>query len=546
MDDQAAVAKVKSDTDLASTDTGASSDEKVNDSVHFLRLTWPLLLGNTLEWYEFGVYSYVENEIAENFFGGSSLGAWLGYAVTFVARPLGGIILGIIADHCGRKVSVNLSLAGMIVATVGQGCLPGKYLGGEFRLLGFILLMICRALQGLSAGGEIGAVAAYLMEVSPARTIGMAVCMISVGSQIAWAFASAMLALLNQELGPEMMLVWGWRIPFLFSAVPGLLAMWGRNRIQETEVFLSEVGQDEGARHQVCKSLLELVMHYPLALLLGIGGTCAAATMWFAPPFWTITAVLEDLGPADALWVGNSCQLVGLAVTPLAGWLTDRYGVAWTAFVGAIYTGLVGFPVYMWLTLDSSRVAAYLGVGLFFGIAQGFNGATIYLFCAELFPARLRCQGMALSYNIGEVEEVRKMLVRAVFWFHRFAAGICCTTTVDMAQRRSPLAVLALVAAAIFVGQQCSAFLPSPQVVARTEMEQAQGAVVVAGLAAAATMPEPALAARVEEEDEGFDLRILAVLALPLFAVSWALFNVWRVAFRQVVRIGESEKGNPL
>eukprot|EP00438_Fugacium_kawagutii_P014805 Skav228794 [mRNA] locus=scaffold589:727415:732508:- [translate_table: standard] len=74
----------------------------------------------------------------------------------------------------------------------------------------------------------------------------------------------------------------------------------------------------------------------------------------------------------------------------------------------------------------------------------------------------------------------------------------------------------------------------------------AQGAVVVAGLAAAATMPEPALAARVEEEDEGFDLRILAVLALPLFAVSWALFNVWRVAFRQVVRIGESEKGNPL
>lgn len=72
-----------------------------------------------------------------------------------------------------------------------------------------------------------------------------------------------------------------------------------------------------------------------------------------------------------------------------------------------------------------------------------------------------------------------------------------------MAQRRSPVAVLALVVAAIFVGQQCSAFLPSPQLVARTEMEQAQGAVVAAGLAAAAAMPEPALAARVEEEDEG-------------------------------------------
>eukprot|EP00490_Sorites_sp_Unknown_P008682 CAMPEP_0114683822 /NCGR_PEP_ID=MMETSP0191-20121206/58317_1 /TAXON_ID=126664 /ORGANISM="Sorites sp." /LENGTH=470 /DNA_ID=CAMNT_0001965599 /DNA_START=155 /DNA_END=1567 /DNA_ORIENTATION=+ len=394
--------KVDSERDIESTDTGASSVKDLStessgklylkDSFHFLRLTWPLLLGNTLEWYEFGVYSYVEKEIADNFFEGSSLGAWLGYAVTFVARPLGGIVLGVIADHCGRKLSVNLSLAGMILATVAQGCLPGKYFGGDFQVLGFVLLIICRALQGLSAGGEIGAVAAYLMEVSPVRTIGMAVCMISVGSQIAWAFASALLALLNQALGPDLMLAWGWRIPFLFSALPGLIAMWGRNRIEETEVFLSEVTGDEATQHGVCKSLLELLIQYPV---------CAAATMWFAPPFWTISSVLQELGPADALWVGNSCQLVGLAVTPLAGWLTDRYGVAWTTFVGAMYTALVGFPVYTWLTLDASRAAAYLGVGLFFGIAQGFNGATIYLFCAELFPARLRCQGMALSYNIG-------------------------------------------------------------------------------------------------------------------------------------------------
>ena len=111
---------------------------------------------------------------------------------------------------------------------------------------------------------------------------------------------------------------------------------------------------------------------------------------------------------------------------------------------------------------------------------------------------------------------------------------------------RSRFASLLLLAAvACFVGQLSNAFLPSPQAVARSEMQQAQGAVVAAGLAAA-SMPTPAFAARVEEEDEGFDLRILAVLALPLFAVSWALFNVWRVAFRQVVRIQDSEKGNPL
>ncbi|CAJ1377754.1 unnamed protein product [Effrenium voratum] len=359
----------------------------------FLKLTWPLLLGNTLEWYEFGIYSYVEKEIAANFFGGSAMGAWLGYAVTFVARPLGGIILGFIGDHCGRKLAVNLSLAGMVFATVGQGLLPGAHLGKNFQVLGLVLLICLRAVQGISAGGEIAAIAAYMMEVSPMQTLGMAVCMISVGSQIAWAFASALMALLNSCLGPELMLTWGWRVPFLLSAI----AMWGRNRIQESEVFIDEVESDTKS---VC-SVGELVRNHPGSLLVGIGAVAATATMWFSPPFWTLSALMSDLGAADALWVGNSCQLVGLAVTPLAGLLADYFGVAWVQLVGALYCALVSFPTYVWLSFDASRLAAYLGVGIIFGVAQGFNGATVYLFCAELFPPKLRCQGMALSYNLG-------------------------------------------------------------------------------------------------------------------------------------------------
>ncbi|CAJ1459060.1 unnamed protein product [Effrenium voratum] len=350
----------------------------------FLKLTWPLLLGNTLEWYEFGIYSYVEKEIAANFFGGSSMGAWLGYAVTFVARPLGGIVLGFIADHCGRKLAVNLSLAGMILATVGQGLLPGAHLGKD-----------C---QGISAGGEIAAIAAFMMEVSPVQTLGMAVCMISVGSQVAWAFASALMALLNSWLGPELMLTWGWRVPFILSAVPGVIALMGRNQMQESEIFLAEAESDTSG---LC-SVGELLRHYPGNLLVGFGAVAVAATMWFAPPFWTLGALMSDLGAADALWVGNCCQLVGLAVTPLAGFLADYFGVAWVQLVGALYCALVSFPAYIWLSFDNSRLAAYLGLGVIFGVAQaGFNGASVYLFCAELFPPKLRCQGMALSYNLG-------------------------------------------------------------------------------------------------------------------------------------------------
>eukprot|EP00439_Symbiodinium_sp_Y106_P020549 s2018_g2.t1 len=246
--------------------------------LEFERLTWPLLLGNTLEWYEFGVYGYVEREISENFFGGSEDGGWFGFAITFVARPMGGFTLGYIADNIGRKLSVNLSLGGMIVATVGQGLLPGKYFLGGAEDLGLVFLICFRALQGLSAGGEIGAVSSYLVEVSPVKTLGMAVCMISVGSQIAWAFASLLVALLSSSLTDQQMLEWGWRIPFLISAIPGAISMWGRNRIPETDTFL-EIG-GEGATSRSRFGFFELLKEHRLSLLVGFGACFATATMW--------------------------------------------------------------------------------------------------------------------------------------------------------------------------------------------------------------------------------------------------------------------------
>ncbi|CAJ1349205.1 unnamed protein product [Effrenium voratum] len=115
-----------------------------------------------------------------------------------------------------------------------------------------------------------------------------------------------------------------------------------------------------------------------------------------------------------------------------------------------------------------------------------------------------------------------------------------------MARSSSALAPLLLVAAVYFVLPESRSFVPAPSASTEVALQHPQAVALSAALAAAAT-PAPAWAVRAaSEDDEGFDLRIVAVLALPLFAVSWALFNVWRVAFRQVVRIGESAKGNAL
>lgn len=387
--------------------------------------TWPLLLGNTLEWYEFSVYGYVEEEMKDNFFGGSALATWIGFGVTFAARPIGGLVLGWLADRVGRKLSVTLSLAGMILATVGQGLLPAKYLGSAAQGFGLVALILLRAIQGLSAGGEIGAVSAYLMEASPMQTLGIAVCFISVGSQVACAFSSALMAFLNGVLSREQMLVWGWRVPFLLSLPPGILAMWGRRSLANDEPG-SEEGEEPGAGTPVEENnsgdaanepvekqgsagkgvhrnaVMELLVEHPHALFVGFGATVAIATMWYVPPFWTLSALLnKNLDATDSLLVGNACMLVSLVVTPPVGWLTDRQGVGLVTAVGAAFFMVAALPAYVWLSYNtSSRIVAYLSVGLIFGAAQGFSGATIYLYCAELFPAKLRCLGLGLSYNL--------------------------------------------------------------------------------------------------------------------------------------------------
>lgn len=411
MAQNSAAAASPSEADEVSTSTTASSGggpekarkkptntDYLEDVSNLVSRTWPLLLGNTLEWYEFGVYGYVEAEIAANFFGGSEVGGWMGFAVTFAARPLGGFLLGWVCDNWGRRLSVNLSLAGMLVGTVGQGLLPGAYLGGNLGSCGLIGLIVCRALQGLSAGGEIGAISCYLVEASPPATLGIAVSMISVGSQVAWALASGFLAWLSPAIGEEAMLVWGWRVPFIIALFPGLLALWGRNSMEEVEIETEENMPVEGKQ---ASGIARVLRDFWLSLLICFCGCVAVAIMWYVPPFWTVSTLLKgNLEPGESLMAGFTAQMCGLAVTPLSGWVTDRLGVGFTTFFGATLFAMAALPVYCYVASNpSDLMVAYAGVA-FFGVAQGISGATIYLFSAELFPASIRGQGLAASYNL--------------------------------------------------------------------------------------------------------------------------------------------------
>ena len=144
-----------------------------------LKIYWSLLLGNILEWYEFAIFAFLEPYLQSNFFHGSAITTWLGFASTFLARPFGGLVLGILGDLFGRKVSTFLSILGMLIGTVGQGMVPTYRSGQICGTIGVVLLVVFRILQGICTGGEIAAVSTYITEVGAKRSLAR--CMVLIG-----------------------------------------------------------------------------------------------------------------------------------------------------------------------------------------------------------------------------------------------------------------------------------------------------------------------------------------------------------------------------
>ncbi|CAL1146825.1 unnamed protein product [Cladocopium goreaui] len=199
---------------------------------------WPLLLGNVLEWYDFGVYSFLAPNMKDIFFHSSSVSAWAGYAVTFVLRPFGGLINGWLADRYGRRVAVLTSIIGMLTATFGQGLLPTFICCGDsWGTVGLVLLLILRALQGLSVGGELGPIVSYFAETAPPNRILAATGLLHSSAGLGFLSANLLVVLVVHVVGPEGMVMWGWRIPFLVSLVPGSIALWGRSKLAESTDF---------------------------------------------------------------------------------------------------------------------------------------------------------------------------------------------------------------------------------------------------------------------------------------------------------------------
>jgi MHS family proline/betaine transporter-like MFS transporter len=405
----------------------ASPKQATKEHLSHIDVLWKILPaagGSFIEWYEFAIYSYLSSYITDNFFAnrGGSLGTWAGFAITFAFRPLGGAVFGYFADRVGRKPAMQLTIGIMLFATIGQGCLPTFTCCGEsWGWFGLVLLLIFRALQGLSAGGELSTAAVYITEVSPPANLGFNLSWISVsGTFGAWSVAALVVFGIERVLSPEQMMRWGWRLPYLTSILPGLLLIIGRQSLQETTDFEELVNdiaesktkiQMEGGTKgdeyltKVRSPFAEVFAEYRLALVVGSFGTAGIGALWYVLPVYGPLFIQRFDGlPVTAITFSQMvAYLIPTILAPFFGVLIDTWG-ARKIHVLALVAGCVLAPgplFYWWThTPPSQAVIAVFAGQCIVGVLQAMTTA-VYAWLVELFPVRVRATGVSVAYNIG-------------------------------------------------------------------------------------------------------------------------------------------------
>ena len=356
------------------------------------------MIGNVLEWYDFGLYGYLAPQIATQFFPShdkiaSLLGAYGGFAIGFLFRPIGGAVLGHIGDRVGRQTVMIASVVLMGCATTAIGFLP------TYATLGIwapILLLMVRIFQGFSVGGEFTGSVSYLVETAPDKRRGFAGSFANIGSTVGYLLAAgiAAIALTYAKDLPHGL---GWRLPFLFGGVLAILAYVVRSRLTD-KGYEPEDDKDKDRELPLLRAFRMSPRAMTLAVLFTWGyGVADYLTLVFLPTFGSKFGHVSD---ATALDINTLAEAVAVLVIPLAGWLTDfairRRSMLILAF------GLILVTAFEFFGLAEAQgiwgfVIAQLGFAVFLGMIMGVAPAML----AELFPSEYRLSGYSLTFNVG-------------------------------------------------------------------------------------------------------------------------------------------------
>lgn len=366
------------------------------------------VVGNIIEWYEFGVFGFLITVMGPVFLPqadpvAQSLYLFGTFAVTFVARPIGGIFFGWLGDRIGRRKVLTITLLLMSLATLSTGFLPGYAVIGVWAP---ILLVLIRLIQGFSASGEYTGAATFLSEYSPDRRRGFFVGIMASTTYVGFALGAGVVGVLQLTTTPAFMQEWGWRIPFLMALPMTAIAVYFRYRVRESPAFAAvlkerQVAEAQRGEAQKNMNVTKVITTQwraivPVVGIAAAGNVIAYTMLSFAPTY--LNQTLGFQGPQGNL-VLFPLYIAAALITVAAGALSDHIGRKRMLFIGAGIGILLAIPAFLMMGSGSLLVAA-LGA-LLVMISSAVFSQSYASTLPEQFPTEARASALGLAYNLG-------------------------------------------------------------------------------------------------------------------------------------------------
>jgi metabolite-proton symporter len=394
------------------------------------RVIMASLIGTTVEWYDFFLYGFAAPLVFAPLFFPSAdpvsgtLLAFATFAVGFVARPIGGIVFGHFGDRIGRKRLLMLSLVLMGVSTLLIGLLPTY---AQIGIWAPIALVVLRVVQGFAVGGEWGGAVLMAAEHGDSSRRGFWASWPQIGVPAGNLLAIAALAAVQ---GGETFLAWGWRIPFLLSAVLIVVGWYIRSSVSESAAFEDALAEAEAPPKLPA---LDVLRERPKSVLLGAGLRVGENICYYVVTVVSLTFLVDFFHQTkqlalNALMIGAAVQLIAV---PLFARLSDRIGrrpvYAFGAF-GMAAWGFVFFPLLAGGSALGVTVALVVGLVLH-GAMYGPQAAMI----AELFPTRIRYSGASIAYQLTAIFAGSLAPIIAVWLYRAYGSALPVSIYVGVA-----------------------------------------------------------------------------------------------------------------
>ncbi|WP_396277227.1 MFS transporter [Glutamicibacter creatinolyticus] len=408
-------------------------------------------VGQFIEFYDFTLYGLSAVTLSRLFFPSDStmaglLATFATFGVAFLIRPLGGVFFGALGDRIGRRKVLFITLMAIGIATCAIGLLPTY---AQIGALAPALLVLCRLIQGFSAGGESVGAPAFVFEHAPLDRRGFWLNITLAATALPSVFGGTLILVLSSTMSSESFSSYGWRIPFLLALPMAFFGLWIRARTEESEAFKEVLRKNE---HKEYSPLREAFAENKLRMLqvIFVMALTAMGFYFLSGYFVSYVEVSGNLSREQSLTANAVAMAFYALLLPLGGKLGDKFGRKAMLIAGSALLALMSVPCF-WLVTSGSLTLAVAGQ-LLFVIPMCVYGGGCYTFFVEIFKTKTRFTSSAISYNVayavfgGTAPFIGTMLVSATglamipgFYMAMAAAVVFCLLVFTPVPETHPL-----------------------------------------------------------------------------------------------------------